>query len=320
MSIESVARHYHLPGRQLQEQYKEHWSDFRQWDQLSHADDWVLFPGNIGPRLSIDETDAGDLRTIISNKAARGRKGSIVAIVKGTRSEDVSAVLLKMPRRVRYTVKEITLDMAPNMEKIARECFPAARLVTDRFHVHQLVHEAVQDIRVQHRWEAIEQENEAIIMAKESGCKYKPTILENGDTLKQLLARSRYLLYKKPSTWKPSQETRAGILFGLYPDIKKAYYLALQLGQIFQQTRWKDVAYTKLAQWYRKVEETKFKAFATVAKTIENHYQTILNYFDNRATNAAAESFNAKIKDFRRSFRGIRDTKFFLFRLCKIYA
>lgn len=243
-----------------------------------------------------------------------------MAIVKGTRAEDVSSVLLKMPRRLRYKVKEITLDMAPNMEKIARECFPAARLVTDRFHVHQLVHEAVQDIRIQHRWEAIERENEAIINARETGSKHEPLVLENGDTVKQLLARSRYLLYKKPSAWKPSQKARADILFELYPDIKEAYHLALQLGQIFQKTKWKDLAYTKLAQWYRKVEETKFKAFATVAKTIQNHYQTILNYFDNRATNAAAESFNAKIKEFRRVFRGIRDVKFFLFRLCKIYA
>ena len=309
-----------MPGDQLQEQYKEHWSDFRQWDQLSHADDRVLFPGNIGRYLSVDETDAGDLRTIITNKLAHGRKGAIVAIVKGTRAEDVSSVLLKMPRRLRYKVKEITLDMAPNMEKIARECFPAARLVTDRFHVHQLVHEAVQDIRIQHRWEAIERENEAIINARETGSKHEPLVLENGDTVKQLLARGRYLLYKKPSAWKPSQKARADILFELYPDIKEAYHLALQLGQIFQKTKWKDLAYTKLAQWYRKVEETKFKAFATVAKTIQNHYQTILNYFDNRATNADAESFNAKIKEFRRIFRGIRDVKFFLFRLCKIYA
>ncbi len=213
-----------------------------------------------------------------------------MAIVKGIRTADVSSVLLKLPRRLRYRVKEITLDMAPSMEKIARECFPG----------HQLVHEAVQDLRVQHRWEAVESENEATLHARENGFKFKPAMLENGDTLKQLLARSRYLLYKTPSSWTPSQETRAGILFKLYPDIKQAYGLALKLGQIFRGTRWKDVAYTKLAQWHRKVEETRFKAFATVARTIEYYYQTILNYFDNRSTNTAAESFNAKIKEFRR--------------------
>ncbi|WP_449353783.1 transposase [Alkaliflexus imshenetskii] len=37
-------------------------------------------------------------------------------------------------------------------------------------------------------------------------------------------------------------------------------------------------------------------------------------------TNAAAESINAKIKDFRRQFRGVTDVKFFLYRLAEIYA
>jgi len=45
-----------------------------------------------------------------------------------------------------------------------------------------------------------------------------------------------------------------------------------------------------------------------------------LNFFNNRSTNAAAESFNAKIKDFRRTFRGVADLSFFMFRLTKIYA
>ncbi|MBE9468100.1 MAG: transposase, partial [Bacteroidetes bacterium] len=45
-----------------------------------------------------------------------------------------------------------------------------------------------------------------------------------------------------------------------------------------------------------------------------------LNFFNNRSTNASAESFNAKIKEFRASFKGVRDINFFLFRLTKIYA
>ncbi|WP_184468094.1 transposase, partial [Pedobacter sp. AK013] len=53
---------------------------------------------------------------------------------------------------------------------------------------------------------------------------------------------------------------------------------------------------------------------------IQSHYLYILNFFINRATNASAESFNAKIKAFRATSRGVRDIKFFLFRLSKIYA
>nr|WP_302850224.1 transposase [Polaribacter cellanae] len=50
------------------------------------------------------------------------------------------------------------------------------------------------------------------------------------------------------------------------------------------------------------------------------HLETILNFFNNRSTNANAESFNSKIKLFRPNQRGVRDTQFFLFRLEKLFA
>jgi transposase len=68
------------------------------------------------------------------------------------------------------------------------------------------------------------------------------------------------------------------------------------------------------------VAESDFKSFHTIAATIYGHYEDILNFFVHRSTNAAAESFNAKIKAFRASLRGVVDMKFFLFRLAKIYA
>ena len=67
----------------------------------------------------------------------------------------------------------------------------------------------------------------------------------------------------------------------------------------------------KLAHWFKEVEESGFKAFSVLMKTIMNHYSDILNYFDQRSTNASAESFNAKIKNFRLQLRGVRDKSFF---------
>ncbi|WP_428233126.1 transposase [Flavobacterium sp.] len=54
--------------------------------------------------------------------------------------------------------------------------------------------------------------------------------------------------------------------------------------------------------------------------TITFNYQSILNYFDNRSTNASAESFNTKINAFRSQFRGVRNIDFFLFRLFNLFA
>ncbi|WP_300442081.1 transposase [Christiangramia sp.] len=47
-----------------------------------------------------------------------------------------------------------------------------------------------------------------------------------------------------------------------------------------------EAAYTKLAHWYKDVEDTGFKAFNTLANTITFNYRSIRNYFINRSTNA----------------------------------
>ncbi len=195
VSCRSLSTYYHVKGKQLEEQYRRHLSNFFTWDQLDHAEDWILFKDNIGSHLSIDEValTQGELYTVVTNKAAKGKKGSIVAMVAGTNSDQVIKVLKKISTRARYRVQEITLDMAPTMERIAREAFPKATRVADRFHVQKLAFDALQQIRVQYRWEAIEQENNEIELAKQTHQTYKPHILENGDTFKQLLARSRYL-------------------------------------------------------------------------------------------------------------------------------
>lgn len=276
----------------------------------------------MGPYLSIDETSLslGELYTIVTNKEAKGKNGAIVAILKGTRSEIIIPLLKQIREKLRHKVKEVTLDLAGSMGLIVKRCFPFAKHVIDRFHVQQLANEALQEIRIKHRWQALEIENESIEKAKKEKRSFQPQILENGDTLKQLLARSRYLLYKGQHKWNTEQQRRAETLFKLYPDIQKAYCLTQKLAFIYNNTKDKTYALTRLARWYEEVEQAGFKSFNTIAKTIENHYERILNYFDNRSTNASAESFNAKIKAFRAQFRGVRSVDFFLFRLTKLFA
>jgi transposase len=82
----------------------------------------------------------------------------------------------------------------------------------------------------------------------------------------------------------------------------------------------KKVAITKLVKWYDQVEKSEHKSFKTILHTISINYDSIHNYFDNRSTYAAAESFNAKIKACRSRFRGVKNVEFFLFSLTNIYS
>ena len=282
----------------------------------------MIFPKNIGAHLSIDETSLshGELYTIVTNKQAKGKTGTLVAILEGTKSDNIIPLLQKIPQRLRNKVKEITLDLAGNMGLIAKRCFQNAVQVIDRFHVQQLANEALQEIRIKYRWEAIDQENQAIEESKKNKLNYEPILLSNGETLKQLLARSRYLLYKGQDDWTLEQTHRSSILFEKYPTLSKAYNLTQKLRWIFDTSKDKMYAFARLAKWNEKVEQSGLKAFNTISRTIINHHKNILNYFDNRSTNASAESFNAKIKAFRAQYRGVGNINFFLFRLAKLFA
>ena len=314
---------YGVNGEQLSRQYKKCISGFKEWEWRDRAAAYVLFPENLGERLSLDETclSQDEVYTIVTNKDGHGKKGTLVAMVKGTKSDDVIMVLRKMSAGKRARVKEITLDLSPSMKLIAKNVFPCAVQVSDRFHVQQLMGEALEELRIKHRWEAIDQENAEIQMAREAGRAFRPHALSNGDTRRQLLARSKRLLLIHSSKWTDTQKARAEVLFHYYPDLKEAYDRYLELVQIYNtRDAARPLLMTRLARWYERVSSMQMKSFNTVLDTFTNNYQTILNYFDNRSTNASAESFNAKVKAFRLQFRGVRDIPFFIFRLSTIFA
>ena len=282
MTCRTLEAYYHINAHTFEKQYKETLSGFRSWEQLAHADTWLLFPENIGPHLAIDESSLsnGELYTFVTNRDRHTGEGSLVAVVSGTKSEDVIQVLKLIDEEERMKVKEVTLDLSDSMRKIVSVAFPKAQRVIDRFHIQKLACDAVQEIRVAHRWDALQQANDEMEECKHTGKTYVPFRFPNGDTRPELLIRSRYLLFKSADKWTERQKERAEILFKEYPDIKLAYGLSHSL---------------------RMIDE-------------------ILNFYNNRSSNAAAESFNAKIKLFRANLHGVTDKKFFLFRIAKLYG
>jgi transposase len=320
--MSNIASYFGINPKTLQRHYKHEISGFHQWEQLIHANDYLIYPENITDKLSIDEVSLskGELYTFVTNKNTRNKnKNCIVAVINGTEAKVIQEVLEKISLQKRIQVQEVSMDMARNMGLAVKNSLPNCRMVIDRFHVVRLVMDAMQHIRVRFRWEAIDEENNAIKEAKDKGEKYHPEVLSNGDTLKELLARSRYLLYKDKDDWTQSQSKRADLLFEKYPLLASIHKLTLCFRSIYKNTS-PVVAKQKFIEWKEKIMELKIKEFNTVVNSLENHMDNILNFFDNRSTNANAESFNSKIKLFRANLRGVTDVSFFLFRLGKLFA
>ena len=162
MTCRTLETFYHINAHTFEKQYKETLSGFRDWDQLDHADSWLLFPENIGPHLAIDEASLsnGELYTFVTNRDRHAGGGSLVAVASGTKAEDVIRVLKQIDEEERMKVKEVTLDLSDSMRKIVSAAFPKAQRVIDRFHIQKLACDAVQEIRVAHRWDALQQAND----------------------------------------------------------------------------------------------------------------------------------------------------------------
>lgn len=105
-----------------------------------------------------------------------------MSIIAGTKTWDIVEILWLISSELREQVEEITMDLFPTMRKAARFsiCF---------------------------RWDSLNEVNRKKARAKATGKDYESEVFENGDTRKQLLARSRYLLFKSAEKWTKSQKS-----------------------------------------------------------------------------------------------------------------
>ena len=107
-TITNIGSYYAVNNGKLNRHYKKYSSGFKEWGQKPHAEDYLLFPQNTGPYLSIDEVSLsqGELYTFVTNKAGKGKKGTLVAVIKGTLSKDIIDVLMRFSEEKRLCVKD----------------------------------------------------------------------------------------------------------------------------------------------------------------------------------------------------------------------
>jgi hypothetical protein len=254
VTARSLEPYYKINGDRLERAYKDYLSDFRQWEQKPHASDWILLEKNMGPRLSIDETSLQeDLFTILSNKDGHGRRGTVIAAVRGTKASEVIRILMQIPQEKRIEVREVTMDFSDSMYSIVSAVFPNATIVIDCFHIIKRCGDAVEEIRLRSKREAIKDQRKRqaefrnklerrvrqrkyyrrkhpkTYKGRKCGRKpvrlnerFKPEILSNGDTGVELLTRSRGLLRVSRNEWSDTQKIRARIALLFIPEDKRS--------------------------------------------------------------------------------------------------
>ena len=137
--------------------------------------------------------------------------------------------------------------------------------------------DATQDVRIRYRQELLTNKrlkfeaHKAIEKERKEKCKsrneifkpknfsYKEATASNGESYLELLARSRFLLYKYEADWTNNQSIRAKSLFEKYPQIEQSYRLSYTFRDWYKKDNIgvdKEIMQERLQQWYQNVEKT----------------------------------------------------------------
>jgi transposase len=231
--------------------------------------------------LGLDEKSFRRGQDYISVLTDLGPEPRVLEVAGGRRTGDAVALIHTLPEAPRAQVTAVAIDMSKAFAAAVREALPGAVVVYDRFHVSQLLGQAVDQVR---------------------RAEHKELSAEGDERLKG----SRYIWLWHPAELSGQKLEAFEAL--AYQNLRtaRAYYHRIQfLG--FWECASVAEAQRYFAQWYAEARRSQLEPIKKVALTLKEHLLGLLEYFNHRITNAVTEAFNASIQSIKAAARGFRN-------------
>jgi transposase len=257
--------------------------DTRLWRVLMHyveqahaKSDWSTLR-----RIAVDETSARRGQRYVSN-ILDAENSRLLLMVEGRSAEALRAFAKALLEHGAdpSQIEAIAMDMSPAYVKGATQYFPQARIVFDKFHVMMLAGQALDETRRE--------------------------LQRQGADLKGAMWSLR------GNSWNLSedrQEQRKS-LCRKYTKLGRAMTLRETLQAIYANSD-RQIAETELTWWVAWAARSRLSAFRDLAKTVRQHWDGILAYFETRMTSAAIEAVNGVVQLAKRMARGFRNFVYF---------
>jgi transposase len=257
--------------------------DTRLWRVLQHyvaqahaRSDWSKVR-----RIAVDETSARRGHRYVTNFLDCDGLG-LLLMVEGRSSEALAifAQALGEHGGDPSQIEVIAIDMSPAYIKGAGQYFPRAAIVFDKFHVLMLAGQALDAVRRQ--------------------------LQRQGAELKGSLWSLR------GNAWNLSAERQSQRrnLCSRYTRLGRAMTLRETLQAIYANTD-RQAAEEELRWWCRWAARSRLESFRALAKSLRQHWEGILAYFDTGLTSAAIEAVNGTIQLAKRIARGFKNFLYF---------
>jgi transposase len=244
-------------------------------------------------QIAIDEINIGKghrYLTIVLNL----HTGAVVFVGDG-KGADALAPFWKRLRRARARIEAVATDMSPAYTRAVRDNIPDAVHVFYHFHVIKLYNEKLSDFRRQLFHQLTRQEQ-------------------------KLIKGIRWLLLKSSENLDPEKREpqRLEKALALNEPLAVVYYMKEDLRQLWAQPS-KYHAKLFLEEWLDMARSSGIRMLEKFAKTLEEHREEILNYYDYRISTGPLEGTNTKIQVMKRQAYGYRDHEFLKLKILGIH-
>ena len=209
----------------------------------------------------------------------------LIGLVSERQQSEIEKVMKQWGEKVLFQIEEVSMDMTGNYKSLVRKICPNAAVTVDRFHVTKMVHEELNQARIDQKQTA------TLLNAKEKS------------KLFTSLKGSKYTLLKGADKLSPKQKeklkevTEASPLVGMMHSLKEEFH------QIFEESQDLGEGTLKIIDWLKKAEPYYQKSVQTIKRWLAE----VVGYFERRTTNGVVEGINNKLKVLKRCGFGFRN-------------
>ena len=219
-------------------------------------------------------------------------KHKIIDILPSRNSEDLCKHFLEYPYGERAKVKKVVMDLSTLFHSLAKQLFPEAKIIADKFHVIRVVINSLENVR-------------------------KRIQKEFHDAKRKWFKRSRQLLLKPEYKLTDEDKIELNRMLNSSSELEKAWILKERFYEIFRKDT-RTEAKKELRDWLLLANQLSIPEFQHCITTFTNWSTEIANIVGENISNGFIEGSNNKIKVLKRISFGVQNFRRFRNRILNL--
>ena len=209
----------------------------------------------------------------------------LIGLVSERKQAAIEKKMLEWGEEVLNQIEEVSMDMTGNYKSLVKKLCPHANVTVDRFHVTKMIHQELNQARIDQK--------KASLSLK---VKEKAKLLES-------LKESKYTLLKLEKDLSSEQKLKLKQVKNASEILESMHILKEAFHSLFEKSNNLGDGILELTDWLKKAQPYYEKS----VETIKRWFGEIVGYFEERTTNGIVEGINTKLKLLKRCGFGFRN-------------